>query len=101
MQTHPFAKEAIAESIDDAAYRNLDMRGTQVPIPSNLEYYLTDAQLKSLFHLETLGWCLAFVRRPLFDTPTVVVHSPERDQIAAIEADGKLNLEPSALLRIW
>lgn len=100
MQTHPFAKDLIAESIDDAAYRNLDMRGTQAPIPSNIGYYLNDAQLKSLHHLESLGWCLAFVRRPLFDIPTVVVQSPERDQVAAIEADGKLNLEPPALLRI-
>lgn len=99
-KTPPFAKDAIEESIDDAAYRNLDMRGTQAPVPSNLEYYLSDSQLNSLRHLESSGWRLMFVRRPLFDSPTVVIQSPEQQHFAALEADGKLNLEPPTLLRI-
>lgn len=87
------------ESIDDQAYQNLDKRGTQEPIPRNLEYYLTSAQLQSLYHLEDFSWLLVFVRRPLFELPTVVLLSPEGKQYATIEDDGSLNLEPALILR--
>lgn len=87
------------EAIDDHAYQNLDKRGTQENIPYNLEYYLTDLQLQSLYHLEDFGWHLAFVRRPLFEMPTVVLLSPEGKQYATIDEDGSLNLEPELVLR--
>lgn len=93
-------KDVIAESIDDTAYRNLDMRGTQAPIPSNLDYYLNAPQLHTLHNLESSGWSLLFVRRPLFESPMVVVQSPGAQTFAAIELDGTLDLEPPMLLRV-
>lgn len=100
MQSQPFVKEVIAESIDDGAYRNLDMRGTQEPIPINLEYFLSDGQLNTVHSLEADGWRLLFVRRPLFEPPTVVIEDSNSGQLAAVETDGSLNLEPPTLLRV-
>lgn len=100
MLSTPFtASPENVELIDERAYQNLDKRGSQDPIPANLEYYLTDRQIQSLHHFEDFGWRLAFVRRPLFDLPTVVIESPERKQLATIEEDGALNLDPELYLR--
>lgn len=84
----------VLEAIDDAAYQNLDKRGSQEPIPRDIEHYLTPLQLQSLEHLQDFGWQLAFVRRPLFELPTVVLLSPEGKQYATLEDEGSLNLEP-------
>lgn len=84
----------VVEAIDDAAYQSLDKRGSQEPIPRDLEHYLTPMQLESLDHLKDFGWQLAFVRRPLFEMPTVVLLSPEGKQYATLEEEGSLNLEP-------
>jgi hypothetical protein len=100
MLVKPFDAVEEVESIDDQAYQCLDNRGTQDPIPLNLEYYLTDVQLQSLQHLEDFGWHLAFVRRPLFEMPTVVLLSPEGKQHACLDDDGSLNLEPLLILRV-
>lgn len=88
-----------AETISDDAYGTLDKRGSQEPIPSSLEKFLTDAQLESLYHFEDFGWRLVFVRRPLFELATVVMLSPEGKQYAVIDEDGSLNLEPEILMR--
>ena len=66
----------VVENIDDAAYQNLNKRGTQEAVPQQLAQYLTEMQMQSLEQLEDFGWRLAFVRRPLFASPTVVLHSP-------------------------
>jgi hypothetical protein len=84
----------VLEAIDDTAYQSLDKRGSQEPIPRDLEHYLTPMQLESLDHLKDFGWQLAFVRRPLFEMPTVVLLSPEGKQYATLEEEGSLNLEP-------
>lgn len=94
MLTMPVDVDEITESIDDAAYQNLDKRGTQEAIPSDLHQYLTPLQRQSLDHLKDFGWQLAFVRRPLFELPTVVLLSPEGKQYATLEEEGSLNLEP-------
>lgn len=91
--------KSAVESIDERAYCNLDKRGSQPAIPPNLEYYLTDVQLRTLHNLEDFGWNLYFVRRPLFEVPIVVISSPEGKQHAVIEEDGSLNLEPHITLR--
>ncbi len=84
----------VVEAIDDAAYQKLDKRGSQEPVPRDLEHYLTPLQRQSLDHLRDFGWQLAFVRRPLFELPTVVLLSPEGKQYATLEEEGSLNLEP-------
>ena len=89
----------VVETIDDAAYQNLDKRGTQEAVPAQLGQYLTVMQRQSLEQLEDFGWQLAFVRRPLFDKPTVVLISPEAKQYATLEDEGSLNLEPGLTWR--
>lgn len=89
----------VVETIDDAAYQNLDKRGTQDAIPVQLGHYLTAMQMQSLDQLADFGWQLAFVRRPLFDKPTVVLISPEAKQYATLEEEGSLNLEPDLVWR--
>lgn len=98
MRTNPQDAEQV-ECIDDQAYKNLDKRGSQEPLPSDLATYLSGSQFRCLHHLEEFGWQLAFIRRPLFETPTVVLLSPEGKQFATIEEDGSLNLEPNLLIR--
>lgn len=99
MQSQPFAEDAIAESIDDGAYCNLDIRGTQLPIPENLAYFLSDGQLSALDNLENHGWRVFFIRRPLFEQPTVVVADSDLSRYAAIDVDGTLDFERPLLLR--
>jgi hypothetical protein len=84
----------IMEAIDDSAYQSLDKRGTHSSIPNDLHQYLTPLQRQSLEHLKEFGWKLEFVRRPLFEPPTVVLLSPEGKQYATLEEEGSLNLEP-------
>lgn len=87
------------ESIDDRAYQRLDKRGTQEPVPQNLRSSINDSQYRALMCLKRFGWQLAFVRRPLFESATVVILSPEGKQYALIEEDGSLDLNPSMVLR--
>lgn len=89
----------VVETIDDAAYQNLDKRGTQDAIPAPLDHYLSAMQMQSLEQLGDFGWQLAFVRRPLFAKPTVVLISPEAKQYATLEDEGSLNLDPGIILR--
>lgn len=98
MLTTPQDAEQV-ECIDDHAYKNLDKRGSQEPIPIDLVNYLSGSQFRCLHHLEEFGWKLAFVRRPLFEPPTVVLRSPEGKQFATLEDDGSLNLEPVVNVR--
>lgn len=97
--TPMFSDQELNESIGDDAYQNLDKRGSQDPVPVNIEYYLTSLQLEALHNLEGFGWRLAFVRRPLFELPTAVLISPESKQYATLEDDGSLNTEPQLKLR--
>lgn len=99
MQFQPFAEDVIAETIDDGAYCNLDVRGTQPPIPENLTYFLSDGQINALGNLENRGWRVLFIRRPLFEQPIVVVTNPEFSRYAVVENDGTLDFEPPLLLR--
>lgn len=99
MQSQPRSEDVIAEAIDDGAYCNLDVRGRQSPVPENLTYFLSEGQLSALDDLGNRGWRVLFIRRPLFEQPTVVVTNPTLNGYAAIEIDGTLNFEPRLLLR--
>ena len=76
-----------------------DKRGIQAPIPSNIGRYLNEAQLLALRSLESFGWELLFVRRPLFMAPVVVVTSPDTAQYALLEDDGSVNMKSGLQLR--
>jgi hypothetical protein len=52
-----------------------------------------------LHSLESFGWHLWFVRRPLFMQPIVIVSNSEATQHAMLEDDGSVNLKPQLVLR--
>ena len=74
-------------------------RGAQKAVPIDLGRYLNESQLLALHSLESFGWHLWFVRRPLFMQPVVVVANAEFTQHAQLEDDGSVNLKPPLHLR--
>ena len=76
-----------------------DRRRGMVPVPGNLENLLNKQQLLALKHIETFGWQLHFVRRPLFQETVAGIISPEGDKIATLEKDGRINVMPETETR--
>jgi hypothetical protein len=74
-------------------------RGVQKAVPIDLGRYLNESQLLALHRLESFGWHLWFVRRPLFMQPIVMVANSESTQHAQLEEDGSVNLKPQLHLR--
>ena len=71
-----------------------DVRGSRSSLPADVFYYLNDVQRLALHSLENFGWQLAFMRRPLFVPPIVVVKNSEQSRFAVLEEDGSVNLSP-------
>jgi len=76
-----------------------DLRGTRSALPADVLYYLNEVQRLALHSLENFGWQLAFIRRPLFVPPVVVVKNSEQSKFAVLEEDGSVNLSPTAKWR--
>lgn len=76
-----------------------DRRGAQKAVPIDLGRYLNESQLLALHSLESFGWNLWFVRRPLFMQPIVIVSNSESTQHAQLEEDGSVNLKSQIHLR--
>lgn len=76
-----------------------DRRGAQKAVPIDLGRYLNESQLLALHSLESFGWQLWFVRRPLFMQPIVIVSNSESTQHAQLEEDGSVNLKSPIHLR--
>ncbi len=76
-----------------------DRRGKTPPVPPDLESLLNQDQRNALRNIENFGWQLAFVRRPMFEAPLVVVASPDQQRYATLEIDGEVNMEPQLILR--
>lgn len=72
---------------------NNDKRNSDTPVPEDVNGFLTDAQSAELHHIESFGWTLKYIRRPLFQEKVVVVVSPDGGSIGILEDDGRLNLE--------
>ncbi|TVZ40557.1 hypothetical protein P886_4990 [Alteromonadaceae bacterium 2753L.S.0a.02] len=75
-----------------------ERRNRSKPIPYNLSEYLNEDQSMSLRHMESFGWQLAFIRRPLFQDPMVVVANADQSQFGLLEVDGSINT--SAMLEL-
>ena len=76
-----------------------ELRGSRASLPSDVIYYLNEVQRIALQSLENFGWQLAFIRRPLFVPPMIVVKNCEQSKFAVLEEDGSVNLSPSAKWR--
>lgn len=70
------------------------------PPPSRaLERLLNPAQIDTLRSLESFGWELKFVRKPLFQPAVPIVLDGDRKSYAVIEDDGSLNENPPFKIR--
>ena len=76
-----------------------ERRGGKTPVPADCDELLTPDQLLTLHRVESFGWQLAFVRRPLFQSPVTVITSPEHQSFAVLEADGGINQSPDIVIR--
>ena len=76
-----------------------EVRGSRKALPADVYYYLNEVQRIALNSLENFGWQLAFIRRPLFVPPMVVVKNSEQSKFAVLEEDGSVNLSPTAKWR--
>lgn len=76
-------------------------RNTLEPIPDDLETLLTPAQMTTLQKVESFGWKLFFVRRPLFQNVVAVIKCPDGENCttAILEEDGTLNKNHDLVIR--
>ncbi len=74
-------------------------RGTMPPIPADVKKILTLEQSLALRQLESFGWCIKFVRRPLFQQVIIVITSSDGKEYGVLETDGRLNMTPDITLR--
>ena len=68
-----------------------DRRSQKSPIPNHLEGILNNNQMTTLLQLESLGWQLWFVRRPISKSAIPVIYDPSYSFTAIIEEDGTRN----------
>jgi hypothetical protein len=78
-----------------------DRERRKAPAPPGraLERLLNAAQIDTLRSLESFGWELKFVRKPLFQPAVPIVMDSSRKNYASIEDDGKLNENPPFKIR--
>ncbi|GAA4106467.1 hypothetical protein [Zhongshania borealis] len=70
-----------------------DQRKGDDLIPENVDKFLNPAQRAALQQLESFGWQLQLIRRPLFQDPVVVVVNPEGRKLGVLESDGRINMQ--------
>jgi hypothetical protein len=68
-----------------------------------LDQFLNTEQILALRQVESYGWHLEFVRRPLFQDPTIVVMGPGGKPggkpVGTLEKDGSINQNPDIVIR--
>ena len=87
------------EKLPQVAASWKEKRKDIAPIPDNLDELLNQHQMRALCQIESFGWQLYYVRRPLFQAPVPRIISPEGDKVATIELDGRINLVPDSDVR--
>lgn len=65
----------------------------------SLDKVLNEQQLLALSKMETFGWTLAFVRKPLFQEIVPVLFHPDSHKLGTLDADGVLNVRPKIKYR--
>lgn len=64
------------------------------PVPEDIRRVLSVEQKIALKELESFGWLIDYIRRPLFQEPRVIVRNPATGKRAVIEADGTVDHNP-------
>lgn len=89
----------IQSEAEAAVARERERRERSKPIPFNLSEYLNEDQTLTLRQMESFGWQLAFIRRPLFQEPLVVVANADQTKFGVLEKDGSINMNAMFDLR--
>jgi hypothetical protein len=76
-----------------------ERRTNQKPVPDEVKKYLNSQQQAIFRQSHYVGWRVAFVRRPLFLEPTVVVYNDEFEMIRVLDPDGRIDMESGLDLR--
>jgi len=76
-----------------------DRRKPDHPDAIALRAGLTPAQNRAIATLETFGWTLRFVRRPLFRDPVPVLFEKDGDRWVVVDGDGTLDESPGFEIR--
>ena len=77
----------------------LERREGKPPVPQDLDEYLNEEQKHTYHTMSGFGWRIYFLRRPLFQPPTVVMINHEGTRIAVLEQNGHFDMSPSIELR--
>jgi hypothetical protein len=76
-----------------------EKRKGEEPVPDNAIEMLNQMQALALRQIESYGWQLQFIRRPLFQDPVPVVIDADGKKIGILEEDGRINMEPDIKVR--
>ena len=76
-----------------------DKRQKQPAIPEQIAEHLNNLQMTTINKMESFGWQLFFIRRPLFQETVTIMHFPETGETALIEEDGTFNKSHSIYVR--
>ena len=88
-----------ATNVSHQASSGSERRTGMPAIPLNLRGFLSEYQRQTLKQLEGFGWSLAFVRRPLFQSPVAVVLNPDMGTYSVLDEDGSLIEQPDLIIR--
>ncbi len=67
--------------------------------PEHLNEVLNEMQLLTLKKMESYGWMLAFIRRPLFQEVTAVMRHHDTRKYGTLDTDGSLDVQPNIKFR--
>jgi hypothetical protein len=70
-----------------------EKRKSDTSIPENLEEMLNEAQQKALPGIKYLGWELRFLRKPVFQTPELVMQNSSDGRTGILDVDGRIRIQ--------
>lgn len=68
-------------------------------IPDDVLNRLTELQRLTLARLESFGWSIKLVRRPLFEDQVIIVSDPTGKDVAILDEEGQLDRSTQLTIR--
>jgi hypothetical protein len=76
-----------------------ERRQGQKAVPDDVFTRMTELQRLALARLESFGWSIRLVRRPLFEDPVIVVSDPTGKDVAVLDEEGQLDRNTRLTIR--
>jgi len=76
-----------------------EKRNGNTPIPENLVEMLSKAQRKALPGIVCLGWEPRFLRRHMFQPPTLIMRNSNDGKIGIMDEDGRFRMQDDIEIR--